>query len=129
MLFHITKIKSFSISIIDMMAMGKLELQCVQRHIQKWNIICPMWWTYSSITKWHWSTNPYSEWANKGLGHGNVKSLSGRIMYFDVSNGRGLKFHPPLQTTQKIPTNPWPAFEPFDIFKSLPEKLNSIKKK
>ncbi len=33
MLFHTARKYSSSISAIDMMAMGELELQCVQRHI------------------------------------------------------------------------------------------------
>ncbi len=36
MLFHIARIDCSSIWVIDMMAMGKLKLQCVQRPIHGW---------------------------------------------------------------------------------------------
>jgi len=37
------------------------------------------------------------KWVNKGCGHGNVESFNGRRICFNVSNGRGLKFHPPYK--------------------------------
>jgi hypothetical protein len=62
------------------------------------------WWKHylldvvdlSCTTKWHGSTNPYPGWVNKRCGHGNAKSFSGKRIFFDISSGRGLKFHPPI---------------------------------
>jgi hypothetical protein len=39
--FHTTKIKCSSIWTIDMMAMGELELQCVQGHMHGWKPYFP----------------------------------------------------------------------------------------
>jgi hypothetical protein len=42
-LFCITRIECSSIWVINMMAMGELELQCVGTHGE--STICLMWWT------------------------------------------------------------------------------------
>jgi len=89
--------------------------------------IFPMWWTCPSTIKWHGSTNPYLRWANKGCGHGNTESFSGRRICFNISNRRGLKFHPPTNNTEgpnkSIDNNTW-TFRQV----SLPEGLNLAKK-
>ncbi len=64
------------------------------------NNICLMWWICPFTTKQHGSTNPYLEWANRGCGHGNTKSFNGKKFCFNISNGRGLKFHPPTNSTE-----------------------------
>jgi hypothetical protein len=80
------------------------------------NIICLMWWTCLFTTKRHGSTSPYLGWANIGCGHGNIESFNGKKICFNISNGRGLKFHP-LQTTQKVITDPQITIcEPFNMF-------------
>jgi hypothetical protein len=37
---------------------------------------------------------------NRGCGHGNIESFSGRRICFNVSNRRGLKFHPPTNNIE-----------------------------
>ncbi len=68
--------------------------------------ICSMWWTCPSTIKQHGDTNPYPKWANRGCGHGNTKSFNGRSICFDVANGKGSNFHPPLQIEQRVVINP-----------------------
>ncbi len=80
---------------------GKMQ---VLRHVFKStstseSTIYLMWWTCLFTTKRHGSTNPYLGWANKGCGHGNTESFNGKIICFNVSSGRGLKFHPPTNNT------------------------------
>jgi hypothetical protein len=79
--------------------------------------ICPMWWICPSTIKHHGDTNPYPKWANRGCGHGNTESFNRRKIYFNVANGKGSKFLPPLQTTQRVVIDPQiTTLEPFDMF-------------
>jgi hypothetical protein len=81
------------------------------------NIICLMWWTCPSTTKQHGSANPYPKWVNRGCGQGNTESFNGKTICFNVSSGRGLKFHPPYKTTQGLLMDPQiTTFQPFDKF-------------
>ncbi len=65
------------------------------------NIICLMWWTCPSTIKQHGNTNPCFRWVNKGCGHGNIKSFNGKKICFNISNGRGSKFHPPYKQLRR----------------------------
>jgi hypothetical protein len=127
MLFHITRIECFSIWVINMMEMGQLELQCVQNRSIGESIICLMWWTCPSTTKQHGNANLYPKWVNKGCGHRNTKSFNGKRICFDISSGRGLKFHPPnnIEGPTRFTNNNTPTFRHVSLF----EGLNSTKKK
>jgi hypothetical protein len=87
-----------------MMAMGKLELQCVQRHTSMGEgFICLMWWIYHSIIKRHGKTN--------------VESFNKKRIYFNVSSGRGLNLHLAYKITQRVFMDPQiTTFKPFNWF-------------
>ncbi len=75
------------------------------------------WW----INLWHWFGDKI--W----FGHGNIESFNGRRIYFNISNGRGSKFHPltnSIEGPNKCTNNNTQTFRQV----SLPERLNSAPK-
>jgi len=76
---------------------GQIRIIVCSTHPQVKALFCSIWWTCPSTINRHGSINPYPKWVNKGCGHGNSKPFNGRRICFDISSGRGLKFHPPYK--------------------------------